>query len=107
MRIVLDENVPLPLKAAFGATATVTTVQESGLAGIANGGLISALEGQAEVFITADKQLKYQQNLTGRSLAIIELPTNRLPRLRPIFAAIVAAAEKAAPGSYTEVQEQS
>lgn len=75
------------------------------LAGIANGEFIPALDGQAEVFITADKQWKYQQNLAGRSLAITELPTNRLPRLRPIFTAIVAAAENPTPSFYTELPE--
>ena len=44
MKIVFDENVPLPLKAAFASTHVIQTVQESGLAGIENGDLIAALE---------------------------------------------------------------
>lgn len=42
-----------------------------------NGRLLAALEGVYDVLLTADKNLRYQQNLTGRQLAIIELPTNR------------------------------
>ncbi len=36
------------------------------------------------IFLTGDKNLRYQQNLAGRQLAIIELPTNRWPILRPL-----------------------
>ncbi len=103
MRIVLDENVPLPLKTAFAATHTVASVQDLGLAGAENGELIAALEGKHDVFITADKKLKYQQNLSGRSLAIVELPTNRLPMLMPLFEKIASAVEAARPGAYIEI----
>src|SRR5205823_4751940 len=65
--------------------------QELGFAGMANGALLARLEGNFEVFVTADKNLRYQQNLAGRSLAIVELPTNRLPILTTMTAEIVSA----------------
>ena len=102
MRIILDENLPKPLKRIFPGH-TVTTVQEEGLAGTVNGALLAQLEGKFNVFITADKNLRYQQNLSDRKLAIVELPTNRLPFLRPIFPRITATVESIAPSAYVQV----
>jgi PIN like domain len=79
MRIVLDENLPRQLTRIFGSGHQVATVKDLGLAGTANGALLAQLEGNHDAFITADKNLRYQQNLAGRSLAIVELPTNRRP----------------------------
>ena len=102
MTIILDENLPKPLKGIFPRHA-VTTVQEQGLAGTVNGALLARLEGAFDVFITADKNLRYQQNLAGRKLAILELPTNRLPLLRPMFARIAAAVDAIAPSAYVQL----
>jgi len=76
----------------------VKTVAELGLAGTTNGALLANTEGNFDVFLTADKNLRYQQNLRGRSLAIVELPTNRLPILRTMTAEIASAVVSAAPG---------
>ena len=102
MKIILDENLPRPLKTVFPDHA-VTTVQEEGLAGTVNGALLAKLEGNFELFITADKNLRYQQNLSGRTVAILELPTNRLPLLRPLFPRITAAVESMAPTTYVQL----
>ena len=80
MTILLDENIPHLLKRLL-SDFEVKTVQELGLSGIKNGALISLIDGTYDVFITADKNLKYQQNLTTRSVAIIELYSNRLPEI--------------------------
>lgn len=103
MRIVLDENLPRPLVRTFGPGHQVATVQDLGLAGTANGSLLAQLEGNHDVLVTADQNLRYQQNLTGRTLAIVELPTNRLPILKTMTAEIVWAVSSATPGSYTRV----
>ncbi len=102
MRIILDENLPKPLKRIFPGH-TVTTVQEESLAGTVNGALVAQLEGKFDVFITTDKNLRYQQNLSGRTLAIVELPTNRLPFLRPLFPRITPTVESIAPSTYVQV----
>jgi hypothetical protein len=102
MRIVLDENLPRPIQFIFGPDHQVTTVQELGFSGMANGELLARLEGHCDVFVTSDKNLRYQQNLTGRTLAIVELPTNRLPLLQPRFAEIAMAVITAASGSYVK-----
>ena len=103
MRIVLDENLPRPLMRIFDASYQVSTVQQLGWAGLANGALIARLEGICDVFVTADKNLRYQQNLSGRTLAIVEVPTNRLPLLKLLTAEIAAAVRAATPGSYVVV----
>ncbi len=102
MKILLDENLPKPLARIF-AGHSVSTVQEEGLAGTRNGDLLARVDGRFDVFLTADKNLRYQQNLSGRTLAIVEVPTNRLPLLRSIFAQISAAVDRVKPGDYVEV----
>ncbi len=102
MRIVLDENLPKPLKQVF-VGHVVSTVQEEGLAGTLNGELLAQLEGRFDVFVTADKNLRYQQNLAGRVIAILELPTNRLPLLRPLFPKISEAVERLVSGGYLDI----
>ena len=102
MTIILDENLPKPLKGIF-PNHTVTTVQDQGLAGTVNGALLARLEGVFDVFITADKNLRYQQNHSDRQLAILELPTNRLPLLRSLFPRITAAVDAMTPSAYVQL----
>ena len=81
MTIILDENLPHGLVTVL-APRYVKTTREMGYSGMKNGELLAALGGQFDILITGDKNLRYQQNLTGRRLAIVELPTNRWPLLR-------------------------
>jgi hypothetical protein len=83
MRIILDENIPLPL-GEWLASHGVTSVQQAGWSGISNGELLEKVDGIFDLFVTADKNLRYQQNLQSRRIAILELPTNRLRDLLPL-----------------------
>lgn len=103
MKIIFDENVPLPLRRSF-VGHEVTTVQEQGWAGIGNGELVQRVDGRFDVLLLADKNLRYQQNLAGRRVALVELPTNRWPALQPLLGRVIAIVENAAPGSYTRVE---
>jgi hypothetical protein len=47
-----------------------------------NGVLLQAAEPEFDAFLTSDQNLKYQQNITGRKLAILVLPTNDWPMIR-------------------------
>lgn len=105
MKILLDENVPAPLRQFF-PDDQVVTVQELGWSGIENGELISRAEVEFDVLILADKNLRYQQNLTGRGIALVELPTNRWPVLEPLGVQIANAVHNAGMGSYVIVQVQ-
>lgn len=54
--------------------------------------------------LTADTNLRYQQNLIGRRIAIVSLSTNAWPVIRDDPAPMVEAVDAATPGSYREVQ---
>ena len=103
MRVIIDENVPHPLLRHL-AHHTTTSVQREGWAGIKNGKLLQLIEGNFDVFILGDKNLQYQQNLSGRQIAIVELFTIRWPFLQPLIPAIVSAVDSAVPGSYVTIQ---
>lgn len=68
-----------------------------------NGELLLAAESVFDVFITTDQNLKYQQNLTGRKLAILVLPTTSWPQLGRHTQRIVAAVESLRPGGFVEL----
>lgn len=104
MRIVLDENLPHLLLRNFGSEHEEISVQYLGLAGLANGELLKRLGGKHDVFLTADKNLRYQQNLSGRNLAIVELPTNRVKPLMAIIGEIQSTVVATRPGSYIQVE---
>lgn len=106
MKIIFDENVPLPLQ-EFLTGHEVTTVQQEGWAGIENGELIRAVDGRFDVLVLADKNLRYQQDLSTRRIALVELPTNRWPVLKLLADQIAAAVNSAAPSSYTVVEAKS
>jgi predicted nuclease of predicted toxin-antitoxin system len=78
MRILLDECTPHIVKKRLPHLA-ISTVQEMNWAGIKNGALLGKAEASFDVLITTDKNLRYQQNLTGHKLAILQLPTNQVP----------------------------
>jgi len=100
MRILLDECVPMQVRHAL-ADHEVTTAQRMGWSGISNGDLLDKAEREGfQVFILADKNLRYQQNLSGRRIAIIELWTNHRPTLEKHFLEIRAAVEKLLAGEY-------
>ena len=86
MKILLDESAPRLLKHRL-PQLDISTVQEMGWAGLRNGELLRRAEEHFDVFITAGQNLRYQQNLSGRKLAILVLPSNQVPlvaRLVPI-----------------------
>jgi hypothetical protein len=103
MRVLLDENIPAGLqKLLTGHEATLPT--EAGLAGVANGELLIAAEKLGyEVLLTADRNLSYQQNLSGRAIAIVVLNTNHWGTIRQDAARIVDAVNRCAPGSFIDV----
>ena len=59
-----------------------STVQDKGWGGIKNGDLLQRAEAEFDLFITADQNIRYQQNLIGRRIAILELSTNDIGRIQ-------------------------
>lgn len=82
MRVLVDENLPVRFFSELLAEFDTRTVKDLGWSGIKNGELLRRIEGKFDVFVTADKNIRYQQSLTDRSFAIVEIFTNRLPMLR-------------------------
>jgi predicted nuclease of predicted toxin-antitoxin system len=72
MRILLDECVPRKLSKALTGHTVQTTVQ-AGFAGLKDKRLMSAISGRCDVFITVDRNLRYQQNLTAIPFAVVVL----------------------------------
>lgn len=103
MKVLLDECVPFPLARALTGHAC-TTAQACGWGGRKNGDLLRLAEGEFEAFLTADKNLRYQQNLTGRTLPILEVSTNDVRRLRAASSLILAALSDLSPGEYRTIQ---
>lgn len=71
---------------------------------LANGDLLTLPEQEGfDVLVTTDGNLRYQQDLSSRRIAIVVLKTPSWPRIRQSLPAVVNAIDQAAPGSYTEV----
>lgn len=100
---LLDECTPTPLAAGLTGVE-VNTVESLGWKGIKNGRLVELAEAQFDILITADKNLRYQQNITDRTLAIIELPFNSWPRLREKIDLIQSAIDSVKPGEYVQLR---
>lgn len=103
MLVLFDQSTPLPLR-AFLKCHIVRTAAQQGWARLKNGGLlIVAEEAGFEVLLTPDKNMRYQQNLAGRKIAIVVVGNPQWPILRPHVERVVAAVNSATPGSYTKV----
>lgn len=92
----------MPLRRVLAAHE-VATAFEMGWAALDNGELLRAAEAEFEVFITTDRNLRYQQNLTGWRLAILVLPTTSWPKIRAHIAQVVAAVSEVGPGELREL----
>ena len=102
MRILFDQGTPAPLRRSLSAHQ-VSTAHEMGWGGLLNGDLLAAAEGPFDLLITTDKNLKYQQNLSGRKLAIIVLPTTAWPVIQKHTADVSTAVDQISPGEYREL----
>jgi hypothetical protein len=102
MRILLDQGTPVPLRQKLPGHL-ICTAYEMGWAELDNGNLLATAERLFDVFITTDQNLRYQQNLAARRLAIIVLPTTSWPKIQRYLPVIVRAVEAMQPGSFHEV----
>ena len=103
MNILLDECVPWPMH-RFLLGHTCTSVQAQGWSGIRNGELLQQAEGQFDVFVTSDQNLRYQQNLTGKTISILELSTNDLRRIQTAGALIEEVIEGIRPAEFRHLE---
>jgi len=86
MRILLDESLPHGL-AALITNHQISTVRHEGWASVKNGKLLALAATKFDVFITADRNLEFQQNLTKLPVAVVVLVArkNRVQDLEPLL----------------------
>ena len=103
MRILFDKSAPYGLVPHL-REHEVVTAEERGWDRMENGDLLTAAEQAGfDVFLTADKNLRYQQNFSGRKIALVVLGNSPWPLVRLHIPEIVAAVNAATAGSYVEV----
>jgi len=103
VRILFDQGTPAPLRHHLAAHS-VSTSFELGWEQLDNGALLLAAEQAGfEVFVTTDKNLRFQQNLSGRQLAILVLPFASWRRLRAHAGLIAIAIDALKPSDYVEI----
>jgi len=103
MRVLFDQGTPAPLRQLL-LGHEVETAYERGWSSLQNGDLIAAAEAaEFAVFVTTDRNLKYQQNLAARRMAIVVLLTTSWPRIKAASAPVVIAVNESFPGGYIEV----
>ena len=102
MRILIDECVPRPIIKLLAAHEA-KTVQDAGWGAYKNGVLLNLAEGVFDLFITSDQSILYQQNLTGRRIAILVLSTNHWGIIQNNAIRIVAVVQAIQPADFIEL----
>ena len=104
MKILLDECVPVQVgKALQGHQVRSATDPE--WRGLSNGELLRLAEQQGfSLLVVADKNMRHQERLSGRRVAVLELWTNHRPTLERHFGYIAEAVDRATPGQYLQLK---
>ena len=106
MKILIDECLPDELKDSVAAMGhECQTVRRAGYGSKKNGELLALAEGRWDVLLTSDRNIKYQQNMTGRSVSVLILraKTNRMKDLLPLMPACAEALLSIQAGQVLEV----
>ena len=104
MRVLFDQATPLPIRAHLDQHAVSTAFAE-GWNTLKNGELLTVAEQAGfDVLLTTDKNLRYQQNLKDRKIAIVVLGVQQWPQLSPHVQRVVEAVDAAVSGSYVEIE---
>ena len=103
MRVLFDQGTPEPLRHSL-TQHEVATAHERGWSRLKNGELLDVAEKESfAVLVTTDANLRYQQYLQTRRIAVVVLASTSWPRIQRAKSAIVVAIERASAGSYPEV----
>ncbi len=104
MLILFDHGTPRSI-ARWLRNHTVVEAIAKGWDHLSNGALLNAAEQEGfDVLLTTDKNIKFQQKLTGRRIAIVVLGNSQRPAVESHIDRVIAAVNAATPGSYTEVE---
>jgi hypothetical protein len=106
MKVFLDECVDWRLSRDI-IGHEVKTARQKGWTTIQNGELLILASREFDVFITVDRNLSFQQNLSALTIAVIVLRarTNRLGDLMPLVPELLAIMPSVKPGSVTIISE--
>jgi hypothetical protein len=99
VKILFDQGTPAPLRHKLSGH-TVATAFEKGWSSLSNGDLLAKAEQEFDLLITTDQNLQYQQNLAGRKIAILVLPTTSWPNIQLHITEITAAVDRIKSGDY-------
>lgn len=104
MKIILDECLPQKLVAVIQGHE-VTTVPKMGWAGVTNGKLLALIEKEFEVFVTADRNLAFQQNTKSLKIIVVVLhsKTNRFNDLKELIPEMLSLLAVASNGNILNV----
>jgi len=103
MKILFDQGTPAPLR-QFLSGAEVTTATERGWSNLSNGELITAAEEAGfDAIVTTDRNLKYQQNLSTRTIAIAVVLQSAWPILKRRVDDVAGIITTLQPGDYLEI----
>jgi len=102
MRILFDQGTPVPLR-RYLTGHQIETVFERGWSQLTNGYLLHMAEEKFDLLLTTDQNLKHQQNLSQRKIAIVVLTTTSWPKIKKRTAEIIEAISVISPGDYIEL----
>lgn len=104
MRVLLDSCVPQRLRHAIPGHQ-VETATFAGLDGATDSQLLEAMSGRFDVLVTVDRGIPWQQDMRGRSVAVVVLisPSNRLSDLLSLVPALVDALSRIGPGDVRHI----
>jgi predicted nuclease of predicted toxin-antitoxin system len=104
MKILFDQGTPVPMRRHL-PRHDVATAAKMDWSQLTNGELLAAAtEAGFEVLVTTDQNLRYQQNLKDRKIAVVVLMTASWPRISKQADKVAAAIEGAGSGDYIEVE---
>lgn len=103
MLILFDQGTPLPIR-SYLQGHTVRTAYQQGWDKLKNGELLAAAENAGfELFVTTDKNIRYQQNLNKRKISVLVLGRQQWPHVQAYIQLVVDAVNSTQPGSFKEL----
>jgi predicted nuclease of predicted toxin-antitoxin system len=104
LKILFDQGTPVPLRKSLEGHS-VSTAHEIGWSTLQNGELLNAAKNDSfDIFVTTDRNLKYQQNLESRKISIIVLSTTSWPRIRQVADDVAQAVKSSSEKSFVEIE---
>jgi hypothetical protein len=104
VRVLFDQGTPVPRRNHIPGHH-IETANELGWGNLKNGELLQQADVlNFDVLVTTDQNLKYQQNLADRRVAIVVLKSTSWPRIQKVLASVVDAIDKILPNGYVEVE---